>query len=320
MKVATLVLAAMLFALASADSAWGLNIGASPSTLDLGEVERGTRHILDFYITTDSPTELVLNLYSSKTPADLFDPAYPRIKYEFDPFRASEEDTAGWVSFIENPVLVRPGRTLFTLKDGTKVLANRRISAILNIPEDAEPGYHLGTIKIRPQVSFQGGGYGISIISQSDLRYAFKVKGRVVRDGYIESMEAGNDGEKITLFTTFVNNGTVSMRVFSNSSIAGDESPTEFLAAKGISEVVGPGTKKNLQAFFYGSSRPGDRIARSSVYWAGGKDYREMVVSVPPRPAAVTGRAPESRRPQLWPLALAIALASLLAYAFRRKG
>ena len=158
-----------------------ISVGVSPPILDLGEINPGESKIARFYIITSSKEKMLVYLGSSKGNINIFKkPQYTDyLKYY------SEEDTSSWIEFVDNPMeLIYLEKKPENLKNDINLEQFREVKFIINVPKNAEPGYHTGFIEMDP-VPPQSGKADISVKSIVPLTYIFKVKGDAIRSGRI---------------------------------------------------------------------------------------------------------------------------------------
>ena len=206
--IMAIVAIAMLATVLLSCSAFGLGIGAAPGTINFGDVYRGKRYVGQSYILTTSKNKIVVSLrYAEPHMAWM---VHPGARTDYNLSQASEEDISKWISFPQNPVLIDPSyKTYIRLANGETIAANKKIAFYLNIPRNAEPGYHMGSISIDPQMSSEL-GTGVSTIGISRIVFTFKVPGRVERDFSIISIEARRSSANDVEFDILVKNkGTV---------------------------------------------------------------------------------------------------------------
>ena len=181
-----------------------LFVGVSPPIVDLGEVERGTTNVVKFYAVTVSEDSLLIYLKCENGRLDFFNSRYTEAVFNY-----SEENTAVWVRFLGNPVELRPqNETIKTSYESIK--GWREVSFLLEVPMDAEPGYHL--IKVTPTPAESGttpGTVGTRIIAVTSVNVIFKVPGAAERKGVIlDTVAEGYNGNNLGINTYFKNTGT----------------------------------------------------------------------------------------------------------------
>ncbi|MBN2202768.1 MAG: hypothetical protein JW700_01085 [Candidatus Aenigmarchaeota archaeon] len=178
------------------------NVGVSPGSFNMGQVVPGTTEVVDFYIVTASEETLLVQLEPETV---IFDTV--ALKNNF-----SEENVLSWIDIINNPVELEPEYDVLETEGGN-INSHRKVSFLLKIPRDAEPGDHMFKIKPIP-LSDQGdiGNVGSKVVAITSVKVMFKVPGDAVRKGAILDVELGNDNENsVEIKTYFQNTGSVTI-------------------------------------------------------------------------------------------------------------
>ena len=134
--IAALILSVYIIIAPSA--AQTFQVGVSPDSVNLGEVDPGSVHTVRFNIITPSEEPLTVKLEAEKIGRDAVSPGTMQ--------EYSEEDPAPWATFIENPTTLSKSDR----PEGAEARSFgwRQVSFLLQIPADAEPGYHM--FKVTP--------------------------------------------------------------------------------------------------------------------------------------------------------------------------
>ncbi|MFH1228916.1 MAG: hypothetical protein V1678_00640 [Candidatus Aenigmatarchaeota archaeon] len=179
-----------------------LFVGVSPPIVDLGTLERGTTNVVKFYAVTVSDKPLLIYLEYENGRLDFFSNHYNNAIFNF-----SEEDTASWVRFLSNPVELRPQNDSLRT-DYESIKGWREVSFLLEIPRNAEPGYHLIRIKPNPQTpSTQDSG--TMVVAVTSINIIFNVEGEAQRKGIIlDTVNEGYGSNTMKVDTYFQNIGT----------------------------------------------------------------------------------------------------------------
>lgn len=300
-----------------------LSVGMAPPVYDLGTVERGNEYYMDFYIITDHDRNLLVDLRSEKAPYDFYQPERQRFRYDFLPENASEEDVSSWITFLEkNPIIVPPEKRLYSLSNGGLARANKKITAVIKIPKNSEPGYHAGYVVPVVREKVQGGGAGIGIITTAKMGYVFNVAGDAVRSGKIIgfSYDPGTPG---TLNVIFKNTGTLTMTVKASNINVSTGAGTQTLSSRMY--VSRPGQITKIPVAWNAPSE-GTYHVSAAVEWTGGKSAGSGKVYVTPEATPsigkVSGKAasPSPSTPSLpvaWLLPVAAAAGGF--FLLRRK-
>ncbi|MEA3342929.1 MAG: hypothetical protein U9Q92_02085, partial [archaeon] len=189
-----------------------ISIGAAPGAIDMGSVPRGTERLVEFYVMSNAVQDILVGVSYIPVHASVYE-REKRTYYTFIPSEASEEDISSWITFPQKSILVSPTQTqLVTLPDGTSVRYNKKVTLIVKVPKDADPGYHAGAINLQPQLKPGGAGAGISSIGVTRVIFVFKVPGYAIRDGNIIDMEAERvANNRVRVDVLFKNTGTTTV-------------------------------------------------------------------------------------------------------------
>jgi hypothetical protein len=204
--------------------------------------------------------------------------------YHFIPAEASEEDISSWVEIPRNPLLLSPARSkVVYLSGGGVVNANEEADIILHIPENADPGYHAGSIALNPQVAANGRGTGIITVAVTRFVFVFKVTGDARRRGEVTAMIGDRTGEKeARVDVLFKNTGTctfgarvVELKLFNNF---GEHVET---LTSGVS-VIKPNMIMPLSCGWFGDSvKPGTYRAEVIVNYVTANATAEGTIEIP---------------------------------------
>lgn len=172
-KLGLAILALFLVSTASAAS-----VGVNPGFSDLGEIRKGESRVANVYVTTtgyDSPFAVRPEVGDPLT-STFMDARDSPVSSE----QYSGENIEDWVRFSRNSYTVTPQNTTeYILGDGVTVNYAGRIKFYVEVPRDAEPGYHAGMINVNPQLDNSGTGFGASTRGQSMYNFVFRVPGSV---------------------------------------------------------------------------------------------------------------------------------------------
>jgi hypothetical protein len=265
-----------------------LFVGVSPSVVDLGELSRGTTNLVKFYIVTVSENPILVRLEAENGRLDFFDNNYVNFILNF-----SEEDTASWVRFLNNPVELKPqNETLITNYESIK--GWREVNFLLEIPRDAEPGYHL--IKVRPtplETSVTKEAVGANVIAITSINVIFKIPGEAKREGVILDSTSEYGQNNLQMGTFFKNTGTTTItaraiqRIYDNNS----NFVTEIASSK---QFVKPNEMKNLNSILpLTSLSSGDYQVLTTVSYTTDSAYKNSTIFISPEAILVQPKAEE---------------------------
>jgi len=264
-----LAVTVLLFIMLS-NSAAALNVGVAPPILELGKQNRGSQVSGSFYVVSDSDMDFIVDLDSIDVPTDFFDPYRPRIKYTFDAERASQEGSSEWVVFLENSVNV-PGEKYFV--PGVNAWVNRKIDFILNIPADAEPGYHAVQIVPIPRVASTGsGGVGIGIVTIVKTTLIFIVEGDAERSAEVIGFDYNRiDDNYEEIYVLIKNTGTVTTGVRLDSLEIDEGTGVTKLPGTGHYNVAPNEIIRIKSKYGVGDKELGSYKADASISWMTGE-------------------------------------------------
>ncbi len=191
-----------------------LSIGSAPGVYDLGLVDPGDEIVFRYYLITNSNSDILVNAGYIAAHRSMYFNEKKR-PYVFIPSQASEESIAGWVEAVKSPVVVSPAikKTIY-LPGGGVVRANGYVDIRLQVPDDAEPGFHAGAVNLNPLFSGTGRGTGVSTMAVTRPVFVFQVSGEAVRKGEITNIIADRTGEKrARINVVFKNTGAETMSV-----------------------------------------------------------------------------------------------------------
>ena len=292
MKFYTFLLFIVLFSTFFAISSFAqdkLFVGVSPQTVDLGEVERGTTKLVKFYVVTVSEEPLLVYLESEKGIIDFFSNRFGSLIFNY-----SEEDTVKWVKFLSNPVELRAQNE--TLKTNYETIRGwREVSFLLEIPKDAEPGYHLVKINPNPaETPGTGGRVGARIIAMTSISIIYKVPGEAVREGVIlDTVPESYGTNELGINTHFQNTGTMTITAMATQKIYDKEGNfvTEITSSK---EVIKPKEVRALKSFLSITGISfGDYKVFSEVSYTTGSAYKNSTISITPEALAAVPKPAE---------------------------
>ena len=326
-KKTILLVSFVLFSLSIPMEAHSLRIGMSPSVVDIGDVERGTNYQFDFYLMTNHEKDLLVELSGSKAPYEFYYERETRIWYKFNSSLASEEDVSGWLFMLENPVVLPPETFIDRLPNGLTVNANKKVTAILEIPDDAEPGYHAGFIHPKPVSETQGRGTALGIITVVDIAYVFNVKGDAERSGKIIGFTYDISRDSGTVGVVFKNTGTLTMGVKARDVVIYDNSGENQIARLNSREYqTSPGEIITIPIKWYNSSMDeGQYPVEARVEWFGGESQSQgRIVFTKMVSPSITGDitgdvpAPLAAPLPIWIIPIFVFVAGFLLYRWKR--
>lgn len=205
-------------------------VGVSPAIVDAGNVAPGEQKIVKFSIFTVSDEPLLVFFDVESGNMDFFNDDRKYLRPSF-----SEEPTASWLEPIKNPV---------EIDTTTKNLGRSwtEVNMLLDVPETAEPGYHIIQVRPRPSVFGKvGGSVGTNLVAVTSVSVVFNVEGEAKREGIIlDTKLAGITKSGFKLETPFKNTGTVTLYSYATNKVY-DKDGTVLGEFHSSREYVKPG-------------------------------------------------------------------------------
>ena len=170
-------------------------VGISPPYSDIGEIEPGSSKLVNFRILTPSTEPLLIYLEKLDADSGIFHPV---------PAELSEQSCAEWADIIKNPITIEPMN---------EPRSYSYADLMLNVPPDAEPGYH--RIMVRPSVYVPDqnlGMLGSAVVGVTTFSLTFRVPGEALRSVMIlDTLKTDQSTDRMEITTYVQNNGTVTL-------------------------------------------------------------------------------------------------------------
>jgi len=300
-------------------SAASTSVGTAPGTQNIGELDAGNSYEIHFYVTTRG-------IDSSFTIEPEFQRAsasnYEREPDEngFNPHEASQEDISDWIEFGQDTYSVNPNNERVTSLDGGgSVNYNEEVSYIINIPEDAEPGYHRGAVDLNPDLS--GGGAGASSVSNIGLtqyNFYFKVPGHAERDLRtmdVRSVRTGDDSARFDFIVE--NNGTVTTWVQrSGTTVYNDLGEAAGEVSTG-GQYIEPGQQEIISTYWNDEQVDGGEYrVRGDLNYITGNSIVDETISISDRIQVEETDEEESDSVPMWLILMTLVVIGVLMYSF----
>jgi hypothetical protein len=309
MKICLLVIFSIIFFIVFSINSFAisLNVGVSPGILDLGELERGTTNLVKFYVITVSEEPLLVYLEPEEGRLEFFNNHYNNLIFNY-----SEENVAKWVKFLSNPVELKPQNE--TLKTSYEAIKGwREVNFLLEVPKDAEPGYHL--IKIKPVPSAPSGiagRVGARVVTITSINIFFKVPGDAKREGIIlDTVPESYTPNELGIDTYFQNTGTTTITAKAIQKIYDKDSNfiTEISSAE---EFVKPKEVKTLKGFLPVTGISfGDYNVFTTVSYTTDSAYKNSTISITPE---ILVAKPKAEEFPLWIFIVIIIIFAIIIY------
>ncbi len=223
-----------------------LQAGVSPIFLPLGNLSKGTSVVGSFFIVTASTDEILVKLDSQRSNIEYF--KKPEHSGIVD--KVSEEDSSGWAFFPSNPYVLR--HTNESLKTSGGSIADwKKVSFVLNVPEDAEPCYHAFHIRPNPYVAEEY-GTAVNLVVITAITVIFNIEGKCDINGRVLDIfqnEKSSDG-LVNIDVYFQNTGTATVSAHAPSISLYYENGTKIDSKESGYAYVNTGEAKILSAKF----------------------------------------------------------------------
>lgn len=205
MKKALLTL---LFLVILSGSVTAEGIGVSPSTSELGTIDRGDSRTVEVYLDIrgyNQPIEITPS-YQRPMASTVFGDGTVVPKNQY-----SAQDISSWVEFSEESYTVTPN-TSYEVNGRS---FDGKITYTIDVPsQGAEPGYHGGSIGMDISSPDDGeDGFGATFVTKGIYKFFFQVPGSAIRDIDYESRVLRTGSDQISVVSRFVNRGTVTTYV-----------------------------------------------------------------------------------------------------------
>jgi len=260
-----------------------LSVGTAPGLYDLGELDAGTNVAFRFYLITNARNDMLVSLSYIPVHQDMYYKT-ETTRYKFIADEASQEDITSWVEIARNPLLLSPARVkIVNLPGGGVVKANEEADIILHIPEDADPGYHAGSISLSPKLATRGSGTGVMTIAVTRFIFVFRVSGDAKRDGEIMSIIGDRVGErKAKIDVLFRNTGTCTLSAKVTELNLYDKFGKRVASLNSGINLVKPDKIQALTAYWVGNNvKPGAYRAEARVDYITGYATMEERIEIP---------------------------------------
>ncbi len=270
------------------------SIGVASGVVNLGTYEKNSKNIVSFYLVTSSDEPFLVSLEKESETLDFFS----RSGYGDYLSNYSEEDIMDWIEFLTNPVELE---SINKTESGGIVGGKKEVNFIVNVPEDAEPGYHIFKIKPIPVAPSENLGHvGAIVVGITTVSFLFNVEGDAVRDGIIlDVVYGGKSGNMHVINTYFQNIGTVSITARATQSVYKNGNfVVDSFSAK---ELVKPGGIKVFKNFL-----PEDKITegnyevRTTVNFITDYAYKNSTINITPIISPPGELAKEKPKVSLW--------------------
>lgn len=314
-SLVTLILLAVLIIV----PANAFSIGAAPGVQYIGDFSPGESTYVKFYLLTNAQSDVVTSLSFMVPHIDIYYPGgiSPIGVNQISAYEMSQEPIDKWIAFQQNPVLVSPRKNIIaTLEGGEVVKANAEAVYKLSIPNNAEPGYHIGSISFNPKVSTSGQGEGVATLGITRYIFIFKVRGVADRNGEVQNVYADRvDKNKARIDVLFKNTGKDTMSVWISNLKISDEVGNEVATLTGGIAYIPPGQTQALQVYWNSNNlSSGTYQADAKVDFITGFAAKQVSIEIPVQPSAPVSETPTGFDIPWWLIVLIALLLILIIY------
>ena len=297
------------------------SVGVSPGYKYFGEVEREASRTAELYITTTAQTPFeVKPEFEPPLHSDVFEERGMTV-----PGKVSEEKIKPWIRFEQDSFVVDPrNESVSRLGDGTPVKHSGKVTFTIDVPHNAEPGYHAGKIKLNPVFGEAGEGFGARVVGEAVFRFSFKVPGPAMRRLEITDIQAIRTGPEEVRIDTFVKNtGTVTTTLKTGKAKIIDGSGEKIGAMYLGGEVIKPKETRVLTDYWRS-----DKIQGGQYQFDGKLSYitgamslgdvfsiPQQIEIVPPDRTA-PGEEPQREKFPIWLVLMILSVLGVLMYSF----
>ncbi len=278
------ILAENIFALGS--------FGVAPDKFNLGSVEKGDSVDFIFYLYTPNAPKTKLELIPSNKHIAFFKKDFDEDGVVFEYQKASMEDITNWIEFEENPILIDPeNKMIIELSGGEKVIVNKKVRGTLNIPLDAEPGYHTVQISFDPQDISPNKPFATTIIGMPTIFFVFKIEPveQAVSDIKINYIDVKRKQKDIVkLLVNIKNTGTVTTKLDNENTyfeITKNSNSNDIIHHKvfGYDKNIAPQESITLETVWIGIDeiKDGNYKVNINLEWLTGSSEFKDTIFVP---------------------------------------
>ena len=183
------------------------SLNVAPSSMDLGELERGETYEYNIYLTprdTGGPVQV-----SPQIQGPFFSTMFNNS--DVNENIVSQQDIRPWINFQQDSIVADPSETRsFDTIDGGSVNAAAALPVEITVPEDAEPGYHAARIGFSASGVDGNDGFATSNWVLPFIEVTMQVPGNAERELTMEDAQFLRIGEdQAQIITMLQNTGTV---------------------------------------------------------------------------------------------------------------
>jgi hypothetical protein len=306
--ILSFVIASTIICLTPAVMAVRFQVGVSPAVINLGEISAGESKRGSLVLTTTSDEGFLVNIDVAQGSNDFFGERYSYVMEAY-----SEQDASSWLSFLNAPVYL----DVSTESSDPNIIKASKVNFIVNVPDDAEPGYHLVEIIPNPEVP-SGWSTGVNIVAVTKINLLFKVLGDADREGEILDMNARIVGKRTMVDIYFQNTGSVSMYARADNIMIYDSEKRLIDSIWSSKAFIEPGEVVKLTGFVTRPLDPGSYLASANVSYMTGHAAKETDLWLEPPSLAAAQDAPSASEQAAFPWWIVIIAILIIGYVIYR--
>jgi len=215
--------------------AYSSSIGAVPGSVEFSNVEPGEEDQLEIYVTTNVEEVFTVN------PSARADFSSSSITGASQPESFSEQGSGDWFN-VESATIDPNTSERVTLPDGSPANVDGGFELNLEVPEDAQPGIHMGHIRLNSDLEGDGSGAGSTVFGETRIRYLVNVEGHADRSIEVQDVRSFRLGEEeASVEVLLTNTGSVTASTESFEVDVYDSSRNEMVELTVGSARIAPG-------------------------------------------------------------------------------
>lgn len=321
MRSSVKAIGVLLLILGFTSVAAATSVGTAPGSLNLGELEPGQNYEGFFYVTTRGISqEFEVEPEYRRASRSLFERDVEDEDAYFNPEEGSQQDISEWISFSQNSYSVDPNeRNIAEMEGGGSIVYNERVRFTISLPDDAEPGFHAGSIDLKPDLQSSGASGGSSVMNMGVTRptFFFEVPGHAERDIDVVDVRAVRTGDEEARVDFLVSNeGTVTSWLRRSDTTVYDEFGDESNTITTGGRYVAPDNTEVISSQWRNPELEGGQYRVSGeLDFITGKYYVDETINISDTIQVEREEREEGYRPT-WVILMLLLLVGVLMYSF----
>lgn len=258
-------------------------VGVAPGVKDVGTVEPGNTYEVKFYLVTNIQDNFQVTPSYTRPNPSIYQSEDNR-RYDFKPQNASQEKIEEWVRFPRDTFNVDPSESkAVSLTGGGTANAKGTITMYLEVPEEAEPGYHAGAVNINPSLSTSAdGGAAVSTMGLSQFVFVFRVPGiakRSLEIREVNALRSSDGGARIDYLVK--NNGATTVRLNRGNTELYNQFGNQTGTLTYGGQYIAPGETKIIKNYWKDNDlEAGEYRIRGEMNYLTGKSFIDDTVDI----------------------------------------